>query len=292
MVLAAQKQFNFSHLIAAASAFSRGVIPRVAAKLDCSPVSEVLAIHSEDTFSRPTYAGNAIAKVKSKAPTKLLTVRSTSFEPAAASGGGAGVEKAPQVEISTEQSEFVSQELSKSERPELASAKIVVSGGRGLKSGDNFKILYELADKMGAGVGASRAAVDAGFVPNGEWDIACYQFPYPNWLTHIPLFRHASGADGEDCGAAALHSDRHQRGHPAPGRHEGQQGDRGHQQGQGRAHFPGTPGPASLIQPGNTTNNDSADSRWPTTGWWLTCSRPSPSSLQSWARNRDGWTRW
>jgi len=169
VVLAAQKQFNFSHLVAAASAFSRGVIPRVAAKLDCSPVSEVLDIHSEDTFSRPTYAGNAIAKVKSKAPIKLLTVRSTSFEPAAASGGGAQVEKAPQTEISTEQSEFVSQELSKSERPELASAKIVVSGGRGLKSGENFKILYELADKIGAGVGASRAAVDAGFVPNGEF---------------------------------------------------------------------------------------------------------------------------
>jgi len=166
VILAAQKKFNFSHVIAGASANSRGVLPRVAAKLDVSPISEVIEIHGEDTFSRPTYAGNAIAKVKSKAAVKVLTVRATAFEPAQSTGGNATVEAAPDATLNTDGSEFVSQELSKSERPDLGSAKIVVSGGRGLKSGENFKILYELADKLGAAVGASRAAVDAGYVPN------------------------------------------------------------------------------------------------------------------------------
>lgn len=165
VVLASQKQFNFSAITAGSSAFGRGIIPRVAAKLSVSPISDVIAIHSADTFTRTQYAGNAVTKVKSSAPVKVLTVRGTSFEPAA-QGGSAAVEKAASGEISTDSSEFISQEISKSERPDLATAKIVVSGGRGLKSGDNFKLIYDLADKLGAGVGASRAAVDAGYVPN------------------------------------------------------------------------------------------------------------------------------
>jgi len=165
-LLAVQKKFNYSHVVAGASAFSRGVIPRVAAMFDVSPISDVIVIHSDDTFSRPTYAGNAISKVKSKASVKFMTVRGTAFEASSTDGGNASLEKSPEADINTEQSEFISQELSKSERPELAGAKIVISGGRGLKSGENFKILYELADKLGAAVGASRAAVDAGYVPN------------------------------------------------------------------------------------------------------------------------------
>ncbi|KAH7727808.1 Protein F27D4.1 [Aphelenchoides avenae] len=166
VILASQNQFKFSHIIAGASAFGRGVIPRVAAKLDVSPISEIIAVHNDDTFTRPTYAGNVLAKVKSKAAVKLLTVRGTAFEPSAAEGGKAATENAPDAKVDTSLSEFLGQELSKSDRPDLATAKIVISGGRGLKSGDNFKILYELAEKLGAAVGASRAAVDAGFVPN------------------------------------------------------------------------------------------------------------------------------
>jgi len=166
LVLATQKKYNFSHVIAGVSAFGRGLIPRVAAKLDISPITDVIAIHSEDTFSRPMYAGNIIAKVKSKAPTKFLTIRATAFQPSPNSGGDATVEKGPSAEFDTEMSEFIEQKLSKSERPDLASAKIVISGGRALKSSENFKLIYDLADKMGAAVGASRAAVDAGYVPN------------------------------------------------------------------------------------------------------------------------------
>jgi len=167
VVLAVQNSQKHSHIVAGASAWSRGIIPRVAAMLDVSPVSDIIAIHGIDSFSRPTYAGNAITKVKSLAPLKLLTVRGTAFEPVSATGGSASIEKGPAPEITgIELSEFIGQELSKSERPELAAAKIVISGGRGMKNGENFKILYDLADKLGAAVGASRAAVDAGFVPN------------------------------------------------------------------------------------------------------------------------------
>lgn len=165
VVVASQKQFNFTNIVAGSSAFSRGIIPRVAAKFSCSPISDVTEIHGADTFTRTQYAGNAVTKIKSSAPVKLITFRGTSFEPAA-TGGSSAVENTPAADIKTDSSEFVSQELSKSERPDLASAKIVVSGGRGLKSGDNFKLIYDLADKLGAGVGASRAAVDAGYVPN------------------------------------------------------------------------------------------------------------------------------
>uniref|UniRef100_A0A7E4V2M0 Electron transfer flavoprotein subunit alpha n=1 Tax=Panagrellus redivivus TaxID=6233 RepID=A0A7E4V2M0_PANRE len=165
-VVAAQKQFNFTHILAGASSFGRGLIPRVAAQLDVSPISEITTVHSTDTFSRPTYAGNAIAKVKSSAAIKVFTVRGTAFEQAASSGGSAATEQSPIGDVKTDLSEFLGQELVKSDRPDLGSAKIIISGGRGLKSGDNFKLLYELADKLGAAVGASRAAVDAGFVAN------------------------------------------------------------------------------------------------------------------------------
>ncbi|XGW19568.1 hypothetical protein V3C99_003425, partial [Haemonchus contortus] len=165
VVLASHKQFNFSSIIAGASAFGRGIIPRVAAKLDCSPISEVIQIHSADTFTRTQYAGNAVTKIQSTAPVKVMTCRGTSFPPAEEGGSGA-VENAPAADVKTDLSEFISQELSKSERPDLATAKIVVSGGRGVKSAENFKLIYDLADKLGAGVGASRAAVDAGFVHN------------------------------------------------------------------------------------------------------------------------------
>jgi len=165
-VLSAHKQFKFSHIVAGGSSFGRGVIPRVAAKLDVSPISDITAVHDQETFSRSTYAGNAVAKVKSLASTKLITVRGTAFEASKTDGGSASVEDAPATDLKTDLSEYVGQELSKSDRPDLQTSRIVISGGRGLKSGENFKILYELADKLGAAVGASRAAVDAGYVPN------------------------------------------------------------------------------------------------------------------------------
>ncbi|XP_059609591.1 probable electron transfer flavoprotein subunit alpha, mitochondrial [Phlebotomus argentipes] len=165
LVLAAQNQFKFSHIIAGASAFGKSLTPRVAAKLDVSPISEVIAIKNADTFVRTIYAGNAVLTFKAKDPVKVITVRSTNFPPVAEGGSGA-VEKAPEGNYKTDLTTFVGQELTKSDRPELTSAKIIISGGRGLKSGDNFKLLYDLADKFGAAVGASRAAVDAGYVPN------------------------------------------------------------------------------------------------------------------------------
>lgn len=165
LVLATQNQFKFTHIVAGASAFGKAVLPRIAAKLDVSPVSDIIDVKSADTFVRTIYAGNAIQTVKSKDPVKVVTVRGTNFEAAGSSGSGA-VEKAPEGDYKNGLTEFVSQELTKSDRPSLTAAKIVISGGRGMKSGDNFKMLYDLADKWGAAVGASRAAVDAGFVPN------------------------------------------------------------------------------------------------------------------------------
>jgi len=164
VVLAAQDQFKFSHIFAGASAISRSILPRVAAILDVSPISDIIGIKDPETFVRTIYAGNAIVTLRSKDPVKVVTVRATAFDADESSGGSAG-----EVQISADvqgNSEFVGQELSKSDRPELASAKVVISGGRGMKSGDNFKMLYDLADLMGAAVGASRAAVDAGMVPN------------------------------------------------------------------------------------------------------------------------------
>ena len=168
LMLAAQSQFKFTHIIAGASAFSRSVLPRVAAQLDVSPISDIIGVKDAETFVRTVYAGNAIMTLKSVDPVKIITVRTTAFEAAATTGGSGTEEAAPAAEASTAgSSEWVGQELSKSDRPELGGAAIVVSGGRGMKSGENFATVLEpLADKLGAAVGASRAAVDAGMVPN------------------------------------------------------------------------------------------------------------------------------
>lgn len=166
LILATQKQFNFTHILAGATAFGKSLLPRVAAKLDVSPITDVISIKSPDTFVRTIYAGNAILTLKAKDPVKVVTIRGTSFESSEPAGGNAKSEPAPAGDYSTSVSQFVSQELTKSDRPELTAAKVIVSGGRGMKSGDNFKLLYALADKLNAAVGASRAAVDAGFVPN------------------------------------------------------------------------------------------------------------------------------
>lgn len=166
LILAAQKQFNFTHIVAGASAFGKSLLPRVAAKLDVSPISDVIAIKSADTFVRTIYAGNAIMTLKCNDAIKILTVRGTNFEAAAEGSATAPIENGPTGEYKTDMATFVSQEITKSDRPELTAASVIVSGGRGLKSGDNFKILYDLADKFGGAVGASRAAVDAGYVSN------------------------------------------------------------------------------------------------------------------------------
>ncbi|MBM3545929.1 MAG: electron transfer flavoprotein subunit alpha/FixB family protein [Alphaproteobacteria bacterium] len=154
-----------SHVLAAATTNGKNVMPRVAALLDVAQISEIIEVVSADTFVRPIYAGNAMATVQSKDAVKIVTVRATGFDPAAATGGSASIEKVA-AKGAAGLSEFKGSELSKSERPELTSARIVISGGRGMQSGDNFKLLESVADKLGAAVGASRAAVDAGFVPN------------------------------------------------------------------------------------------------------------------------------
>jgi len=166
VVLACHQKNKFTHIVIGANSYGKSLIPRIAGKLDVSPISDISGIKSPDTFVRPIYAGNAICTVKSLDPVKVLSIRGTNFEAAKEEGGSASVENFAVSDLKTDQSEHISQELTKSERPELTAAKIVISGGRGMKSGDNFKLLYELADKLGAGVGASRAAVDAGFVPN------------------------------------------------------------------------------------------------------------------------------
>ncbi|PNI37951.1 ETFA isoform 17, partial [Pan troglodytes] len=197
LILATQKQFNYTHICAGASAFGKNLLPRVAAKLEVAPISDIIAIKSPDTFVRTIYAGNALCTVKCDEKVKVFSVRGTSFEAAATSGGSASSEKASSTSP-VEISEWLDQKLTKSDRPELTGAKVVVSGveteflhvgqagleiltsgdpptsasqsvgitGRGLKSGENFKLLYDLADQLHAAVGASRAAVDAGFVPN------------------------------------------------------------------------------------------------------------------------------
>src|SRR5688500_9979997 len=161
---------NYARVLAAAASHGKNVMPRGAALLDVQQISDICAIESADTFVRPIYAGNALATVKSKDPIKVITVRTTAFDAVAPAGGSAGVESVaapPDSGLSA----FVSREVSKSERPELTAAKIIVSGGRGMGSGENFtKVLEPLADKLGAAMGASRAAVDAGFVPN-DWQV-------------------------------------------------------------------------------------------------------------------------
>ncbi|OGB26421.1 MAG: electron transfer flavoprotein subunit beta [Burkholderiales bacterium RIFCSPLOWO2_02_FULL_57_36] len=159
---------NYSHILAPATAYGKNIAPRVAAQLDVGQVSEITKVDSPDTFERPIYAGNAIATVQSTDATKVITVRTTGFD-AAATGGSAAVENVTAVADSGKSS-FVGRELAKSDRPELTAAKVIVSGGRGMGSGDAFKILEPLADKLGAAMGASRAAVDAGYVPN-DWQV-------------------------------------------------------------------------------------------------------------------------
>jgi electron transfer flavoprotein alpha subunit len=159
----------YSHILAPATAYGKNILPRVAAKLDVAQISEITKVDAPDTFERPIYAGNAIATVQSSDAVKVITVRTTGFDAAAATGGSAAMENVAGV-ADTGKSAFVSRELAKSDRPELTAAKIIVSGGRGMGSGDNFKILEPLADKLGAAMGASRAAVDAGFVPN-DWQV-------------------------------------------------------------------------------------------------------------------------
>jgi electron transfer flavoprotein alpha subunit len=160
---------GYSHVLAPATSNGKNILPRAAALLDSQQISEIIAVESADTFVRPIYAGNALATVKSKDAIKFITVRATGFDAVAANGGTASIEK-----IGTPNdsglSTFVGREVQKSERPELTSARVVVSGGRGMGSGENFKLLEPLADKLNAAMGASRAAVDAGFVPN-DWQV-------------------------------------------------------------------------------------------------------------------------
>ncbi|MBY0556476.1 MAG: FAD-binding protein [Burkholderiaceae bacterium] len=160
---------SYSHILAPATAYGKNILPRVAAKLDVAQISEITKVESPDTFERPIYAGNAIATVQSGDSVKVITVRSTGFDAAAASGGSAATETVAAV-ADHGKSAFVGREVAKSDRPELTAAKIIVSGGRGMGSGEAFKVLEPLADKLNAAMGASRAAVDAGFVPN-DWQV-------------------------------------------------------------------------------------------------------------------------
>lgn len=160
---------SYSHILFPATANGKNVAPRVAAKLDVAQISDIISVESADTFTRPIYAGNAIATVQSQDAVKVITVRTTAFDPVVAEGGQAAIESAAAVADSG-LSSFVGRELAKSDRPELAGAAAVVSGGRGMGSAENFKILEPLADKLGAALGASRAAVDAGYAPN-DWQV-------------------------------------------------------------------------------------------------------------------------
>jgi electron transfer flavoprotein alpha subunit len=160
---------GYTHILAPATAHGKNILPRVAARLDVAQLSDITSVESPDTFTRPIYAGNAIATVQSVDTVKVITVRTTAFDAAAASGGSASVEVIA-LAADSGKSAFVRREVAKSDRPELTAAKIVVSGGRGMGSADNFKILDPLADKLGAALGASRAAVDAGYAPN-DWQV-------------------------------------------------------------------------------------------------------------------------
>ena len=156
---------NYSHIICSANTFGKNLMPRVSALLDISQVSDIIKVLSPDTFLRPIYAGNAFATVKSNDPKKCITIRPTSFEPCKTTGGSAEITKFEPAEQS-EASKFIKKEETKSERPELGTARIVISGGRGMQSGDNFKLITAIADKLNAAIGASRAAVDAGYIGN------------------------------------------------------------------------------------------------------------------------------
>ena len=163
--LIAELAAGFGYVLAPATTTGKNLMPRVAALLDVAQVSDITAVKSADTFVRPIYAGNALATVQSSDSIKVITVRSTAFAEAAAEGGSASIEAVDTV-IDQDIASFVSEELAVSERPSLTAASVIVSGGRGMQSGDNFVLLEKVADKLGAAIGASRAAVDAGFVPN------------------------------------------------------------------------------------------------------------------------------
>ena len=156
---------RYTHIISSANTFGKNFMPRVAALLDISQVSDIIKINSPDTFVRPIYAGNAFATVKSNDKKKCITIRPTSFDPAPTSGGSAPIERVESVNVPNI-SKFIKREETKSERPELGTARIVISGGRGMQSGENFKLINAIADKLNAAIGASRAAVDAGYISN------------------------------------------------------------------------------------------------------------------------------
>ena len=156
---------NYSHIVCSANTFGKNLMPRIAAKLNTSQVSDIIKVESQDTFVRPIYAGNAFATVKSTDAKKCITIRPTSFEPCESSGGSAPIETAEAGEEFL-LTKFIKREEIKSDRPELGTARIVVSGGRGMQSGDNFKLITSIADKLNAAIGASRAAVDAGYISN------------------------------------------------------------------------------------------------------------------------------
>ena len=156
---------NYSHIVSSANTFGKNLMPRISALLNTSQVSDIIKVISPDTFLRPIYAGNAFATVKSIDAKKCITIRPTSFEPCAISGGSAPIEKIESVEAFTS-TKFIKREEVKSDRPELGTARIVISGGRGMQSGDNFKLITAIADKLNAAIGASRAAVDAGYISN------------------------------------------------------------------------------------------------------------------------------
>lgn len=156
---------NYSHVLAPATTTGKNFMPRVAALIDVAQVSDIIAVESDDTFRRPIYAGNAIATVRCSEPVKVITVRATAFDAASAEGGNATVESLDDV-FASDKAKFSGEQVADSERPDLATAGVVISGGRGMQNGENFSMLESIADKLGAAVGASRAAVDAGFVPN------------------------------------------------------------------------------------------------------------------------------
>lgn len=160
---------NYGHILAPATSVGKNVLPRVAAKLDVAQISDIISVESADTFTRPIYAGNVIATVQSADATKVITVRTTAFDPVAAEGGSAAIENLSAAADSGK-STFVSREVAKSDRPELTAAGTIISGGRGMGSAENFSVLNPLADKLNAAIGASRAAVDAGYAPN-DWQV-------------------------------------------------------------------------------------------------------------------------
>ncbi|MDX1705312.1 electron transfer flavoprotein subunit alpha/FixB family protein [Pseudidiomarina sp.] len=163
--LVAQLGKDYSHILAPATTTGKNFMPRTAALLDVAQISDIIGVESADTFKRPIYAGNAIATVQSADSIKVITVRATAFDAVAAEGGSATTE-AVDIVIDNDKAEFVGEQVAESERPDLTSAQVVISGGRGMQNGENFQLLEKVADKLGAAVGASRAAVDAGFVPN------------------------------------------------------------------------------------------------------------------------------